>query len=108
MPWVTSLFRGLLVVALAVTIGAMPIEAKEARDPFLFGPREAASASGQPQLTGILSDPVTPLAAIDGELLGVGAVVAGWTIVEIGADQVIFERDGRRETLLPGAFLPSE
>ena len=82
--------------------------AAEPRDPFMFGPREGESATGGGQLTGILWDATTPLAVIDGEPLGVGSAVAGWTVTAIASDYVVVERDGRRKTLTPGASIPSE
>ena len=94
---------GLTLVGLAPwTVAAEP------RDPFMFGPREGEAATGRGQLTGILWDATTPLAVIDGEPLGVGSVVAGWTVTAIASDHVVIERDSRRETLVPGTSISSE
>ena len=104
MRWATSL----CVLGLVVAGAASRAMAVEPRDPFMFGSQDGGAASGRGVLTGILWDALTPLAMIDGEPLGVGAAVAGWTVTAIAADSVTIERDGRREVLTPGASIPSE
>ena len=95
------------LLAIAFWWTACSALAAEPRDPFMFGPGDGEALGGRGQLTGILWDATTPLAVIDGEPLGVGSVVAGWTVTAIAPDHVAIERDHRRETVVLGASFPS-
>ena len=55
------------------------------RDPFLRARGEGSSGLA---LSGILWDPSTPMAIINGTTLTVGSQVDGWQITEIGQDHV--------------------
>jgi hypothetical protein len=101
----------LLTVALGRFAQCGPVAAEEAlRDPFVFGPRRATQirSAGTPSLSGILWDPATPIAVIDGDLVEVGASVLGWQITEIHPDRIVVQRDVRQRTLSPGDPLPSD
>ena len=84
------------------------LQAEELRDPFTFGPRAGeVQHAQQPTLVGILWDATHPLAIIGEEMVGVGAVVSGWRIVEIKQEGIVIQRDDHRELLAPGTPLPN-
>ena len=57
-----------------------------------------------PNVEGILWDPQTPMAILDGKPLKIGDSVQGWTITAITSDQVNLSREGLTKTLsLPPA-----
>ncbi len=106
MRWGSKIKNSWLIVIVLLGLAPWAVAA-EPRDPFMFGPREG-EAGGGGQLTGILWDATNPLGVHGGEPLGGGAVVEGWMVMAIAPDQVVIERDGHRETLVPGSVIPSE
>ena len=105
------IIRNVLGVWVLLLGGSSPAWTEELRDPFVFGPRKAASSTATttlPVLTGILWDAKSPLAVIDGEPATVGQDVGGWQVVEIRPDRVVIQRDSERRTLVPGSSLPAD
>ena len=62
--------------------------------------RKASLADGvEIRLGGIAWSDVTPLAYLNGKLLGVGESVAGWRVARIERERVRLERGGEKLTL---------
>lgn len=108
-PWL-SWGIGVCVLVMAAGLDS----AAALRDPFTFGTRrtEAPDTSAEPaaagqRLIGIFWDGPTPLAMVGGQLLSVGQTVAGWTVVEITANQVVLQQGAQREHLRLGSQWPS-
>ena len=59
---------------------------------------DAAAASGQMIVKGIVYSRDNPSAIVDGEIVREGQTVNGVKIVAISKDSVEFEKDGRRWT----------
>jgi hypothetical protein len=75
---------------------------KRPSDQATGGSNEASSPDRKPDrlhLEGILWSPRQPHVVINETLVGVGEIVAGWTVLSIGRENVVLENSGRKISL---------
>lgn len=92
----------LMMLAVAATAGAQPVQDPTRPPVQLLSPSAAAPAVHAPRLQSILIGRAAGgrrVAVIDGDLVRVGDLVGGARVVAITPADVVLARAGRRETL---------